>query len=416
MTFPFQALVELLPPPDVSVENYGEWAQIERQLGTSLPADYKWFIETYGTGSICIEFVRVLNPFADNRAGNLLTCGATTLEWLRKDQQCTDGRVNHFPVFPETGGILPWGTSGNGHDFFWLTQGEPDTWSVVLHDRDRIECRLYEQTCMTMFLVLLLSDQLDGGKFGIHRRMLDDQPRFRTPIQMLSYKERKEKDKAWRAKRVKEKSLASGNELMTGTVMPLASSTQQNSLPECLQKHVAELLKLLPPPEYPFETRGDWELVERQVGTPLPADYKWFIEKYGTGEICRGFTAVLNPFADLKRYNFLAVSERILRGCREVQEYFPNPVYPEPGGILPWAANQSQNSLFWLTRGEPENWGIEVHTWDPDGQQTEIRVYENMGMVQFLVKLLTEILPSGEIPIPDHYLNYQPRFDNGPAV
>jgi hypothetical protein len=416
MNFPFQALVELLPPPEVPIETHGEWAQIERQLGTSLPADYKWFIETYGTGSICIEFVRVLNPFAENRAGNLLSCGAVTLEWLRENQDHTALRVNDYPVFPEPGGILPWGTSGNGHEFFWLTQGEPDTWSVVLHDRDRLETRLYERTCMTMFLVILLSGQLDAGNFRIHPRMLDDQPRFKTPNQILSYKEGKERDKAWRAEWVKQKSLASGYGLTTSTGRPLAGSPQDNLLPESLREHAEELLKLLPRPEYPFETRGDWELAETKLGTPLPADYKWFIETYGTGEICKGFTAVLNPFAARKRYNLLAVSERHLRGCRRMQEHLPNPVYPEPGGILPWGINQTSICLYWLTRGKPENWGIEVHVSDSEAGGTEIRVYETMTMVQFLVILLSQLLPSGEMPIPDHYLNYQPRFDNSRAV
>ena len=63
----FQSLTQLLPPPQTPVENQGDWTNVEQQLGMPLPADYKWFISTYGTGSICAAFINVLNPFAANR-------------------------------------------------------------------------------------------------------------------------------------------------------------------------------------------------------------------------------------------------------------------------------------------------------------------------------------------------------------
>ena len=44
MKFPNQSLIELVPPPTNPVENQGDWAQVEQQLETSLPDDYKWFI------------------------------------------------------------------------------------------------------------------------------------------------------------------------------------------------------------------------------------------------------------------------------------------------------------------------------------------------------------------------------------
>lgn len=62
---------------------------------------------------------------------------------------------------------------------FWLTQGEPDDWSTVFHDRDRVEARTYEKTCITEFLVTLLSGQMDGGKFTIPGSP-DIKPEFRA--------------------------------------------------------------------------------------------------------------------------------------------------------------------------------------------------------------------------------------------
>jgi hypothetical protein len=84
MNFPGQLLIELLPPPEIPVEASGNWANVERQLGTTLPSDYKWFIETYGTGGICTDYINVLNPFAENPALNLIAHSKVTLDVYRR--------------------------------------------------------------------------------------------------------------------------------------------------------------------------------------------------------------------------------------------------------------------------------------------------------------------------------------------
>jgi hypothetical protein len=55
-------LVKILPPPKKPVEAHGDWRKAEAKLGTSLPDDYKTFIEAYGTGAISYE-LRILSPF-----------------------------------------------------------------------------------------------------------------------------------------------------------------------------------------------------------------------------------------------------------------------------------------------------------------------------------------------------------------
>lgn len=47
---------------------------------------------------------------------------------------------------------------------------------------------------------------------------------------------------------------------------------------------IENLMKVVPPPETPFEAfRGTWELIEGEVGTALPQDYKDFCRLYGNG-------------------------------------------------------------------------------------------------------------------------------------
>jgi len=35
------------------------------------------------------------------------------------------------PLFPESPGLLPWGSDANGHLYCWWTKGKPDKWSIV---------------------------------------------------------------------------------------------------------------------------------------------------------------------------------------------------------------------------------------------------------------------------------------------
>ena len=39
-----------------------------------------------------------------------------------------------FPIFPEPGGLLPAGGDTNGGSIFWITDGPPGEWSLVLYD------------------------------------------------------------------------------------------------------------------------------------------------------------------------------------------------------------------------------------------------------------------------------------------
>jgi len=178
LLYPADELLTLLPPPKCPVENSGDWASVEEDLGVSLPVDYKWFIETYGTGWICHDFLFVLNPFTKDDSINLQVCVERILQPYRMIEGQPVNEHNPHPVYPDPGGILPWGFSSHGHEMLWLTRGAPDSWSVVFHDADRLESRLYKNTCMTQFLVTLLSGIMDDGEFQVPKPDLQYRPRF----------------------------------------------------------------------------------------------------------------------------------------------------------------------------------------------------------------------------------------------
>jgi hypothetical protein len=64
-----------------------------------------------------------------------------------------------YPVFPEKGGILPWGRDENGNDYSWLTEGLPDLWKVVQNNVRGKGYALHECS-MTGFLVGVLEGRI----------------------------------------------------------------------------------------------------------------------------------------------------------------------------------------------------------------------------------------------------------------
>lgn len=123
-----------------------------------------------------------------------------------------------------------------------------------------------------------------------------------------------------------------------------------------------KLRELVPPPAEPYEAQGDWDAVEAQVGSPLPEDYKAFVSAYGTGVVSKLFYTY-NPFAKNRNLNLLAYGERIVDAYRTMVRHehpleIPYPVYPEPGGLLPWGRTENTFDLFWVARGEPDQWFV----------------------------------------------------------
>ncbi|MBO1330661.1 hypothetical protein J3486_05240 [Streptomyces sp. VRA16 Mangrove soil] len=105
-------LTRLAPPPVAPVDARGDWRAVEDTLGTRLPADYRWLVETYGWG----EFADVLylrTPFGTSP-------------------------YNHVDRFrPDTapGPLLVWGGSIDADRLCWLVSGAPADWPVVVRGR-----------------------------------------------------------------------------------------------------------------------------------------------------------------------------------------------------------------------------------------------------------------------------------------
>jgi SMI1-KNR4 cell-wall len=151
---------------------------------------------------------------------------------------------------------------------------------------------------------------------------------------------------------------------------------------------IENLIRAMPPPLIPFGTfRGPWRPVEEELGTFLPQDYKDYVRIYGRGYLFQylgvSVPRSLNPNVRLER------NVRMFGPGFAQFEDPPYPIWPRPGGLLPFGSTDNGENLYWLTQGPPETWRIAV--WDGDIDSCEVF---NCDMTDFLAGLATgEILP-----------------------
>ena len=156
---------------------------------------------------------------------------------------------------------------------------------------------------------------------------------------------------------------------------------------------IENIIKVILPPAAPVETfdNGDWAIIEAELGTQLPQDYKDFVRLYGLGYFMEflgiNIPRCSNPNVRLERDAHVVAG--IFRALEQVEDPSPYPFWPALGGLLACGGTDDGDFLFWLTRGEPEEWPIVV--WDR-GQGT-FEAFE-CDLTDFLAGLATgEIVP-----------------------
>ncbi|MET9262033.1 SMI1/KNR4 family protein [Amycolatopsis sp. NPDC004079] len=119
-----------------------EWSDVERELGTPLPADYKELLTRFPGG--VFRRIAIYSPVVTAQA------------WIEY-KRCLDELLNilgdedleyltdvDYGLFPEPGGLLPWGTDGQGGTFCWITTStDPDAWKIAYHSQGADEWREY---------------------------------------------------------------------------------------------------------------------------------------------------------------------------------------------------------------------------------------------------------------------------------
>lgn len=114
-----------------------DWAEVERELGTPLPGDYKELLTRFPSGGFR-GVITASNPSQSAEAcANVKRSNAELLE-IFGDEDLDYLEGVPYRLFPEPGGLYPWGSNGAGGSFWWITDSaDPDQWRVAYNDRDR---------------------------------------------------------------------------------------------------------------------------------------------------------------------------------------------------------------------------------------------------------------------------------------
>jgi len=140
-------LTNIVAPPSDPVDAGPEsrLSAVEEKLGLTLPQDIIDFGLTYGTGSFASNQFMVLNPFAPWYVGNVQeVCGL--YHGLQRDE---GDKFIPYAVHPDRPGLFPWGAEDNGHQMFWLTEGNADKWPILLFNRDSSEFERWDMPVTT---------------------------------------------------------------------------------------------------------------------------------------------------------------------------------------------------------------------------------------------------------------------------
>jgi hypothetical protein len=133
-------LKRLLPPPKMPqfVGTPGGWATVEKRLGLTFPEDYRQWVAVYGDGVIgskdSPDFFRIPTPFTPRDWNNFENVMKAHLDLYRDERQRAP-TATPGPAWPETGGLLPFGSTSNGDVLYWRTRGAPAEWTVVIQQR-----------------------------------------------------------------------------------------------------------------------------------------------------------------------------------------------------------------------------------------------------------------------------------------
>jgi len=152
------------------------------------------------------------------------------------------------------------------------------------------------------------------------------------------------------------------------------------------QTRLSELRLLLQPPAAPYGAPVDWAEFERENAFLPPADYRALLDRYGAGTLTAGVGGLVLLQPMHPKRSFLDGNRWMRDNLRGLQRIDPTgvpqwPIYPDAGGFLPFAVDESSWTLGWLADGAPDDWTVAIDG-GRDGWWTELPI----GAVELVVR------------------------------
>ncbi|MFP1625050.1 hypothetical protein ACLB9X_07540 [Streptomyces sp. 5K101] len=144
------------------------WRQVESELGVELPADYKQLCEDFGCGEfsnslhvLCVDQSQVFDLLTRWRVflSDAVTFGV--------DDDDVDPIFDPYRIHePGKGGLIPWGSTRSGDEFYWLVDAEgAGPWPILARVADSTNWRKFNLS-VPEFVLRVLTDP-DFRPFGV---------------------------------------------------------------------------------------------------------------------------------------------------------------------------------------------------------------------------------------------------------
>ncbi|MFB9835325.1 hypothetical protein [Actinoallomurus acaciae] len=136
--------LEVIVGPPAAVPPPVDWPTLERISGLVFPQDYKELAARYGMLEVD-AFLAVNHLGMPAEVSAMLRQCQETLEGLRilvedlgfiyvEDDFGREVEAEPYPFYPDPGGLFPWGATQNGDTLLWLTDLDPNRWTIVVTD------------------------------------------------------------------------------------------------------------------------------------------------------------------------------------------------------------------------------------------------------------------------------------------
>jgi len=163
-----------------------------------------------------------------------------------------------------------------------------------------------------------------------------------------------------------------------------------------------DLVRLVPPPSRQLG-QPDWDAVEARLGTQLPSDYRWLVERYGPGSFDE-FLHVFQPGSSVEPIQLEHQAERTawaLDYLRNGGEAIPY----QNSELLSFGRTDNGDVCYWLRHpaDNPDEWKVVVN--EPRGPRWS--TFER-GVVEFLIGVLSGTHRVSVFP--DDFPSDEPEF------
>lgn len=128
-----ERIQEIAPPPTSPshVPSEEVWTSVESKLGASLPAELKWFSQTYGLGTFRGSQTTAISIYSvgPDSFVNDINLELARFREIRGEQS---DEAYPFNVFPEGDGLFPLGIDESDIWICWKCAGDPEQWPITV--------------------------------------------------------------------------------------------------------------------------------------------------------------------------------------------------------------------------------------------------------------------------------------------